>query len=408
MRALALIGLALLSGCAAATPPELAEDRRFQAALDEGGRLAVEGQLSVAPPTLRVHVLAEGAAVDSAGTFWPRELPPAFARELDQVLSEGTGFDVSLDETTPPEASRLELRVTRYRVRLVECGPGSAIAPVGFLIPHLASFYNAPDEYFEVDYRLQATFRHPERPARRATLRGNKTLALTDFQRGWTLFSPWPAQKSNLGQADWPSAWAAHGERVLAQVEPFARREVLIELLRFVRACARELNRPPRVHALVAGAGTAEGEAAALAAALEPHAEVESLLGSALRADDLQAALWRQVEALAPGDQLVLWFCGEGSTAPAGLRCADRPLGRTQLLEPLRAAARRGARALLVVDGALDPAELGGELTGLSVWVARAQALTPALRRALSELGPSASFAAALERAGERATPHQQ
>lgn len=406
MRALALLVLALLGGCAAASPPELAEDRRFLAALDEGGRLAVDGLLSVEPPRLLRPALAGAASVDSGGTLWPLELPPAFVAELEQVLDEGTGFDVSLDPASSPAACRLELRVTRFRARLVECGPGSAIAPVGFLLPHLASFYNAPDEHYRVDYRLQATFRHPERPARRATLRGSKTLALTDFQRGWTLFSRWPVQTSNLGEADWPSAWETYGPSVLEQVEPFARREVLIELLRFVRECARELSRPPRVQALVAGLGASEREAAALAAALEPKAEVELLVGRALRADDVQTTLWRQVDALAPGDLLLLWFGGEANLAPAGLRCADRPLERAQLLEPLRAATRRGARALVLLDGEVDPALLGPDLSQLSLWIAGEAALGPALRRALAER-PEAPLDAALELTGEAARPRR-
>ncbi|HBP19172.1 MAG TPA: hypothetical protein DEA08_15470, partial [Planctomycetes bacterium] len=256
--------------------------------------------------------------------FWPLELPSAFARELEQVLHEGSGFDVTLDATTPPEASRLELCVTRYRARLVECGPGSAIAPVGFLLPHLASFYNAPDEHYLVDYELEATFRHPQRPARRATLRGSKTLALTDFQRGWALFSHWPVQKSNLGAADWPTAWATYGENVLEQVEPFARRELLIELLRFVRGCARELRRPRHTQAVLVGLGAGQQEARALANELKRVAGVESLLGDAAGADALQGALWRRVDELAPGDLLVLWVSGPGSGA--ALPCADREL----------------------------------------------------------------------------------
>lgn len=251
-RALGALVLALAcatsAGCAAATPPALADDPRWLEALDDGEVLPITSTLHVELPTLERPaelVLSDAAPVEleghRRGSYWPEALPAAFEDSLREALGKATGFDAQIGGARAEPADYvLRLRVRRYQAQLVRVGPASSIAPLGFLLPHLATFYNAPDELYRVTYELSATLRRARDGAEEhAELRASKTLALTDFQRGWTLFSRWSQQRVNLVEGDDVEAWQAYGPNVIEAVEPFARRTLLIELMRFVRSCAR-------------------------------------------------------------------------------------------------------------------------------------------------------------------------
>jgi hypothetical protein len=247
---------AILSGCSVVAPPPLADDPGYKELLRDG-RLPEGPTLFVAPPRLERPA---GLELDEHVTFdppnkswyWP-DLPPGFAEELRFVLGKNTGYTVVLWDPQAPDAPppadcawRLDLVVSRYRLELIEAGTGSALAGMWmWLMPQLATFYNAPDELYHCDYRVRATLSPlgevGEGAVRTGALRGGKELMLTDFQRGWTLTSYWPEQGLNwVGGADAVTAWETYGPNVVAAVEPHARREVLIELLAFLRDSARD------------------------------------------------------------------------------------------------------------------------------------------------------------------------
>jgi hypothetical protein len=247
-----LLACAALSGCSAVRPPPLAMDVRWKELLRDG-RLPETATVYVAPPRLERPAgleLNEGVTFDppNKSWYWP-ELPPELNAELRFILSKNSGYRVVLwdpaapDAAPPPECDyELRLTVTRYRLELLEVGTGSALAAMWlWAMPQLATFYAAPDEVYHCDYRAVATLRpvRGDREPHSRTLRGAKQLTLTDFQRGWSLYSYWPEQGLNwLGGEDSVSAWRAYGPHVARACEPHARRALLIELMAFLRATA--------------------------------------------------------------------------------------------------------------------------------------------------------------------------
>jgi hypothetical protein len=175
--------------------------------------------------------------------YWPAELPEGFERELEEILRANTGYEItpwSQSSEAPPETDyELRLEVRDYRLVLLEVGLGTPMATFwmcGML--HLATFYNAPDETYLCEYEVQAFLvdRRTDGVAASRTLRGSKELALTDFQRGWTLYSYWPTQPLQwLPGHDAVEAWREYSDSVIDACEPHARRTVLLELLRFLR-----------------------------------------------------------------------------------------------------------------------------------------------------------------------------
>jgi hypothetical protein len=245
---LATIGAA---GCAVVPPPSLWSDPRWQDLMRDG-ELSSRGRVFVPAPILARDpglVFADEATVtltsDAGRSRYCPNLSEGFLSGLREILERNTGYDLVLWDPRHPGAeapngcdSVLELRVTRYRFELIKTGLGSALASMWFWgLPHLATYYNAPDEVYRCEYRMEATLRPLNEGAPRARrLRGTKELALTDFQRGWTLTSYWPEQQLNwAGATDATQAWEAYGERVEAACEPHARRTLLIELIRFLR-----------------------------------------------------------------------------------------------------------------------------------------------------------------------------
>ena len=215
------------------------------------GDLPSRGRVFVPPPALDRDpglVFAKEAPVtlesEGRSKYCP-DLPSGFHHDLREVLQHNTGYEFVLWDPDrprrgPPSScdSVLELRVTRYRFELIKTGQGSAMAAMWFWgFPHLATFYNAPDELYRCEYRVEATLRPLTKGTPRVRrLRGTKELLLTDFQRGWTLTSYWPEQRLNwTGGRDVIQAWQAYGEGVEASCEPHARRTLLIDLVRFLR-----------------------------------------------------------------------------------------------------------------------------------------------------------------------------
>src|SRR5690606_23143261 len=116
--------------------------------------------------------------------------------------------------------------------------------------------------------------------------------------------------------------------------------------------------------------------------------------------DEAQRRLWDLVGESGPGDRL--WVHAFGALAPAEedgrptLRLSDRPCPLEHLLEPLRAARRRGALPLLVLEVEGAPSaealtRLEAELDGVHLWLAPREggasgpAFTTALLAALRE-----------------------
>ncbi|RMG16759.1 MAG: hypothetical protein D6731_05535 [Planctomycetota bacterium] len=400
--------LACAAGCAAVPPPPLEADERWRAMMREGGHLSARGSLFVAPPRLRARGLGTPVAggrvcLDEGGKsrFRPERLPAGFLSSCRTVLKKNTGFEVRLwDEAHPGQPAsgedfRLDLEVLDLHLELTDVGLASSVAslwPLGLL--HLASFYNAPDEVYRCEYRVRATLTSRDgRTQRTQVLVGSKELALTDFQRGWTLSSWWPEQPLGwLPTADAAAAWAEYGPSVLRNVEPHARRAVLLEVLRFLRAAALPppCRRPPTVLVVAEPAGgVADGDSlrdAVAARAAEPAGlSPRMLVGEAASADEAQRLLWQALGDTASGGAVVFYFAGRASVDEKDLLLSffDRSCPLERLLDPLRAASRRGLRAVLVVDAPFFPAGSGSAASwerglrrlraassGVSVWLA--------------------------------------
>jgi hypothetical protein len=250
----AALGAALLLSCAACSvvpPGQLEEDPRWRDLMRDGS-LPSRGRVYVTAPRLaRAAELVLEAEVPVAllgegRSYYCPPLPEGFARELREILLRNSGYEVVLWDPAAPEAKPpaeadyvLDLRVERYQFELLEAGQGSAMAAMwiwGF--PHLTTFYNAPDELYRCDYRVQARLRPRAagNPSRSRWLRGSSELLLTDLQRGWTFASYWPEQKLNwTGGKELLEAWREYGPHVEAATEPHARRSLLIDLMRFLR-----------------------------------------------------------------------------------------------------------------------------------------------------------------------------
>lgn len=249
----ALLGVVLLvltGGCSVVPPGPLESDPRWRDLMSDG-TLSSRGLVYVAPPRLErsseLRFSPEAAVtLEPAGqSKYCPPLPPGFTRELRSILERNSGYEVLLWDPaapaakTPPEADYvLELRVRRYRFELLKTGQGSAMAAMwiwGF--PHLMTFYNAPDELYRCEYRVEATLRpRGTTEPRSRRLRGSCELLLTDLQRGWTFSSYWPEQRLNwTGGKDVVVAWREYGPNVEAATEPHARRSLLIDLMRFLR-----------------------------------------------------------------------------------------------------------------------------------------------------------------------------
>ena len=249
-----LLILALLvscAGCSVVPPGPLESDPRWRDLMRDGS-LPSRGRIYVLPPQLSRSLevdLAPQVPVALLGEGRSRycpPLPPGFFRELREILLRNSGYEVLLWDPSAPGAAPpaevdyfLELRVVRYQFELLEAGQASAMAAMwiwGF--PHLMTFYNAPDELYRCDYRVEARLRpRSENQATRSRyLRGSSELLLTDLQRGWTFASYWPEQKLNwTGGKELIEAWAEYGPHVEAASEPHARRGLLIDLMRFLR-----------------------------------------------------------------------------------------------------------------------------------------------------------------------------
>lgn len=250
----AALALALLvSGvaCSAVPPGPLESDPRWRDLMRDG-RLASRGRVYVLPPqlsrSLEVGLEAEVpvALLGEGRSRYCPALPEGFFHELREILQRNSGYEILLwdpkaSATAPPSDVDylLELRVVRYQFELLEAGQASAMAAMwiwGF--PHLTTFYNAPDELYRCDYRVEARLRprHEGRAPRSRYLRGSSEIFLTDLQRGWTFASYWPEQKLNwTGGKELVEAWAEYGPHVEAATEPHARRSLLIDLMRFLR-----------------------------------------------------------------------------------------------------------------------------------------------------------------------------
>ncbi len=409
LRQLASLALLLLAaGCTAVPPGPLEEDPRWQDVMRRG-HLASRGTLYVEPPRLEQPgdlALAEAAPVtvddDGHATFWPDRLPGGFAQELRELLKLNTGYDVTLwPEAGPPPAAAgfdyvLRLTVRSYRLDLLDVGTGSAMAALfPFGLVHLASFYNAPDETYRCELEAEVALHSPRlgRDVATQRLRGAAVLALTDFQRGWSFASYWPEQRvSWLSRDDPVRPWQEYGEAVIAACEPHARRALLIELVRFVREGTPAHRAGPGTRALLIAREAADLAAARALEAwlraptrpsgarpLEPARAVALLADEGASADEAQRQLWALVGESGPGDRLLVHALG--ALAPAEedgrptLRLSDRPCPLEQLLEPLRAARRRGAFPVLVLDVEGAPsaealARLEAELDGVHLWVA--------------------------------------
>lgn len=250
IRAALALGL-LLSGtaCSVVGPGPLESDPRWRDLMRDG-TLPSRGRVYVSAPQLArspdLSLEASVALLGEGRSYYCPPLRSEFLAELREILGRNSGYEVLLWDPAAPQAAPpreadyvLELRVVRYQFELLEAGQGSAMAAMwiwGF--PHLMTFYNAPDELYRCDYRLQARLRprRPGRPARARLLRGSSELLLTDLQRGWTFASYWPQQKLNwTGGKELLDAWGAYGPHVEAATEPHARRSLLIDLMRFLR-----------------------------------------------------------------------------------------------------------------------------------------------------------------------------
>ncbi len=254
-----LLAVVTTSGCAATPPPSLGNDETWRSVMRSGFQVS-RGTVFVPQPTLGLGPtleLVDGLQIrkDSHGLswYWPAELEAGFKDELEEILHQNTGYTVTLWRQSPerPQASdyELRLRVTNYRLVLLEVGLGSSMAAfwmTGML--HLATFYNAPDELYLCEFEVQASLfdLRTQSVAASRVLRGSKELALTDFQRGWTLYSYWPTQRLNwLPDHDAASAWRAYSSSVIEACEPHARRKLLLELLRFLREQPLAIVPPP-------------------------------------------------------------------------------------------------------------------------------------------------------------------
>lgn len=246
---LLLLALVATSGCAATPPPSLGNDEAWRSVMRSGfqknrGKVFVpEPPLSPRPDLNVVDGLRIRTDARSLSWYWPQELTAGFKTELEEVLHQNTGYQVTLwtqSQQAPEECDyELRLRVSDYRLVLLEVGLGSSMATFWLTgMVHLATFYNAPDEVYLCEYEVQADLFDLATQTVTASrvLRGSKELALTDFQRGWTLYSYWPNQRLQwLPDQDAATAWRSYGSSVIEAVEPYARRTVLIELLRFLR-----------------------------------------------------------------------------------------------------------------------------------------------------------------------------
>lgn len=446
MRPLALALLLLATGCTAVPPGPLEEDPRWQDVMRRG-HLASRGSLYVEPPRLeqpRGLALAEAAPVtvddDGHATLWPERLPEGFAQEMRELLKLNTGYDVTLwQQGGPPPAPAqfdyvLRLTVRSYRLDLLDVGTASAMAALfPFGLVHLASFYNAPDETYRCELEAEVALHSPRlgRDVATQRLRGAAALALTDFQRGWSFASYWPEQRvSWLSRADPVRPWQEYGEGVIAACEPHARRALLIELVRFLRDGTPAHRAGPGTRALLIAPEPADAAAARALEAwlraptrprgarpLEPARAATLLASEEASADEAQRRLWGLVGECGPGDRLLVHALGalapgEDDGRPT-LRLSDRPCPLEHLLEPLRAARRRGALPLLVLDVERAPppealARLEAELDGVHLWVAPREggaegpAFTTALLAALREapdrgLGPASDAGGAPE-----------
>jgi hypothetical protein len=249
LRWILLLALAATSGCTATPPPSLGNDEAWRSVMRSGfqksrGTVFVpEPSLSPRPDLTVVDGLRIRTDSHSLNWYWPLELTVGFGVEMEEVLHQNTGYEVTLwtQSLEAPEGCdyELRLRVTDYRLVLLEVGLGSSMATFWLTgMVHLATFYNAPDELYLCEYEVQADLFDLETQTVTASrvLRGSKELALTDFQRGWTLYSYWPNQRLNwLPDHDAATAWRTYAESVIESVEPHARRTVLVELLRFLR-----------------------------------------------------------------------------------------------------------------------------------------------------------------------------
>ena len=248
---LLLTVLVCCAGCSAVPPGPLESDPRWRDLMRDGS-LPSRGRVYVLPPQLSrslkadLEVQAPVALLGEGRSRYCPPLPPGFFRELREILQRNSGYEVLLWDPSAKGAAPatevdylLELRVVRYQFALLEAGQGSAMAAMwiwGF--PHLTTFYNAPDELYRCDYRVEARLRprDPSQATRSRYLRGSSELLLTDLQRGWTFASYWPEQKLNwTGGKELVEAWAEYGPHVEAATEPHARRGLLIDLMRFLR-----------------------------------------------------------------------------------------------------------------------------------------------------------------------------
>ena len=393
-----------LNGCATTPPGPLKESAHWKDVM-RAGHLPDQGTLFIAAPTLQQPAdlkLADAAPVsvgDDGSAYWPQELPAGFVDDLRHILQRNSGYEVTLWSKSGEEPAKtydyeMQLRVTKLRFELVKVGMGSAMASLWVLaFPHFATYYNAPDEVFRCEYELEVSLTDTRKGevVDRRVIRDSKKLSLTDFQRGWTLYSYWPEQTLRwLPEHDHVEAWLEYAPSVVAAVEPHTRREVLIEVMRFLReGYVTEIPNAESGYALVLGvdgpgAQHAEHDAAAVAEALlKTGLSTRSLLGDRATGDEAQRLLWERVARLKSGAPLILYFAGCGSGSEPGVLLSDRVCTLRQLVEPLRAARRRGAIPIAIFDAGLfgggrcvEPAavealaELETELEGVTLWLA--------------------------------------
>jgi hypothetical protein len=443
--------VAWASGCNIVPPVPLDEDRRWGDLFDEG-YIPERATVYVEAPTLAqpaVDLQDEfPISIDDEekSTYWPQELPTELVREVRRRLAKRTGYQMLLweDGKEPPSERDYDLRltVTKLALSIDDVGMGSAMASMWpFFMPHMATYYLAPDEWFRCEYELEVAFVRPKTRAivHGKRLKGTTVKAMTDFQRGWTFGSYWPDQALGFTAKTAAGAWASYGPEVLRQVEPHARRELVIDLMRFLRRDPPpDLPRSePAVFGLTLGY-EAEGsdtgavaDAQALDEALDvrdPGFErIRSLVGPQAISDEAQRELWGLVGRTQAEDVLFLYVAAPGTLLPGdeggpvrpAVRLADRVFELERLFAPLRAARRRGAEAAVILDLGLFGgsrseagaqadtarvlARLGERLEGVTLLLtgAAAEGASGGLGRALASApAQSETLAAALERLG--------